>query len=138
MRLAASLLVAAGLVLSGLPHVFCACGCGGPHGGEARAAEPEPSCPGCAREDRPKPAESPEPCECPGCELVVAAVWPAPKSLPAPSSSAAWQEVSSAPVGVVVSSPKAAETGLPRDVGPPGRSSRPSAALPILLGHLLF
>jgi len=116
-----------GLLLGGVPHAFCACGCG--DGVEQKAAR---KCPHC--DDQGTPAdENPNPCKCRNCSLVKAVVGASPAN-----------DYSLRPIFRLTSTPIPSVQGVAGQpvhrgsaMESPG-SLPPPCGLPILLEHLLF
>jgi len=130
MRACFSAVILLGLVLSGLPHTFCNCGCG-----EAAVENSEPSCRSCCAGQGEQTPEQSKPCKCPDCR-VVTAVLPAPMTK-APSldrTSSVLPASTARNVQAVVCSASENFGGaiLSQALPPPG------GGLPILLEHLLF
>lgn len=119
-----------GLVLTGLPHAFCDCGCGEP----AKPVEVA-LCPHCDKTPDDAAPDRSKPCQCRQCELVDALP-------PGPLATAPSLDVTShidtpavAAVLPLASASAREKTGRanPVDVLP-----RYGCALTILLGHLLL
>lgn len=124
------------VVLSGMPHVFCACGCSGTVGrGAARHHDSAPACPHCASHRSHSPQDSPRPCECPHCRQVQATAPDRPATTHSPAGGA-WLGV--APPAAMLAPLAIQECPFAADVGPPADSPGPLCPLPILFGHLLF
>jgi hypothetical protein len=136
MKSTVSLLLAMALVLSGLPRMLCACGASS--GCRSQIVDGGSVCPGCSRANSKKPAKAPEPCECPCCNLdrVVAVPGSPPSAAPVPAVGG--YEDDAPPIVWVAEPRRVIVAVLGHDLRPPALSNRPSAALPILLGHLLI
>jgi hypothetical protein len=130
MRKFLRLAIVVALVLLGLPHVFCACGCA--------AAKEEVSASGksCCGHDNDQPAEKDsKPCECQSC-LKVDAVLPGPEVSDAPGQRCFGAEPGSA--GPCVRTAECRMAGALGGAGPPVDLPPPSCGLPVLLGRLLL
>ena len=122
--------LAVGLVLLGVPHLFCACPA-------AQTVEPAnaASCSHCHDGQSDSAPQRSGPCQCRQCELVETVPSSPPVSVPLPSLFTCLcltlddQRVDPSP-------PCPSQIG--GGAGPPGSSAGPSRPLPILLGHLLF
>jgi hypothetical protein len=135
MRLGLHIALAILVAVAGLPHVFCACGCVRPQTAEAAQETSAPSCPHCRPAHSEPTPEKPQPCKCGNCDQILVVPSSPPVTVAAVQPNfqvAVTPEVDG--LRVVVSQTRAHCEGT----GPPGLSPRPSSALPILLGHLLF
>lgn len=136
MKSTVSLLLAAALVLSGLPHMFCACGASS--GCQTRIVDGGSTCPGCSPAKSEKPIKDSEPCECPCCNVGRGVAIPASPLGAALVPVVGWYEDDVTPIIWVAEPHQVTVAVLGHDLRPPAISNRPSAALPILLGHLLI
>ena len=116
-----------GLLLGGVPHALCACGCG--DGVEQKA---ERKCPHCDDRDAPT-GEEPNPCKCRNCSLVKAVVGASPAN---DHSFRPVFRLASAPVPSV--QPVAVRSVSHGSAMESPGSLPPPCGLPILLEHLLF
>ncbi len=130
MRHSVNLAIILGLVLSGLPHAFCNCGCA-----ETAVREAAPSCPHCGGDDSDSTPRQSNPCECQVCQIVKG-VPPGPV-VKAPSLDLS-SRVSSAPSGLSVQGVLGHSPEQICGASPPTALPRSYCALPILFGHLLF
>ena len=125
-----SAVIVLGLVLSGLPHAFCNCGCA-----EVAGKKSEPSCRSCCDSHGEQSSENPKPCKCRVCR-VVKAVPPGPMakapSLDRTSSVLPMSAALNVRAVVFSASEKSGGAILSQALPPP------ACGLPILLGHLLF
>ncbi len=124
------LAIVVGVVFSGLPHAFCACGCM-----PATVEKSHSSGHSCCDSSGEKAPEGPEPCKCRTCD-VAKAVPPAPaaRASSLKLSSCCVPTAMTPSVHLVVCHHPERIGGLgPRQALPP-----PPCALPILLEHLLF
>jgi hypothetical protein len=123
------------VVLATSPHLLCACGC--LDLGVAGVAKQQDlrNCSHCHPTDSEPTPQYPQPCESCNCDL-------APVVAPDPPVAARPLELGwHVDVAVDAESLQVASTFAPVDreqTGPPSLSSHPSAALPLLLEHLLF
>ncbi len=140
MRILAVYAVAIGLVLGGFPHP-CKCECAQTAAAlsavpAATPATPSDStCPYChSGQSEPTP-DTPRPCKCGTCELVLAVADSSPEKALSPDS---FGRTQFAPVDLRVASLDTPTLVKQSPTAPPGMMSPSRCALPILLGHLLF
>ena len=130
-----SIVLAAAIALTGVPHVFCACGCGGSSELEQIDAR-APVCPFCGnhRPDQ-TPDDCPAPCKCGSCDIIDAIVTgrTTPISLMAAVGCVGLEHLPS------LSEPAQASTpGVRSGVELPAHLAGLHCALVIFLGHLLL
>lgn len=123
------------LALASVPHLACACGCSVTKATDVTVCPSSTRCPRCPTDDSNQTPHRPHPCECGNCDQVLA-IMPGPAVAVTETIGEMCQRVVlDAPS--VEPAPQQASTE-PRITGPPGQSSHPSRAIPILLGHLLL
>jgi hypothetical protein len=135
MKTLTTLLLAIFVALAGVPHAFCACGCGG----LAEVVLPEVAegiCPHCCNsQSRPEPSEPSRRCKCQTCEVV--------ESLPpGPANSAPSPEQlrleNLTQTSFLAESALAPRPEACSGTAPPGHFMGSRCALVLLLGRLLL
>ncbi len=129
------ILMAVALALASVPHLLCACDCYVAKATDVADRLSPPRCPHCLADDSSQPPQHPHPCECGNCDQVLAAV-PGPTVAVAATVGETCLRIVPDAVSIEPA-PQQASTEH-RITGPPGQSSHPSRAIPILLGHLLL
>lgn len=155
--------LAAALVVAGMPHALCFCGCAGaraqavdlqasgPADRPGETAARSGACPYCCGAERLGPAVAqeqqagqashqscpdPPPCRCADCQPVLAVPPNGQAGVALPAASPGWLWSVVAPVSVTMdaSGPGVAHCGL----GPPDRRLLSGSEICLLLGRLLF
>ncbi|MEA1950814.1 MAG: hypothetical protein U9N87_05485 [Planctomycetota bacterium] len=127
------------LALASVPHLMCACGCSIAKTTDVAGCQTPPYCPHCPMhspaDNSNQTPQRPHPCECGNCDRILAAV---PSHVVAVAASGG--EICPHIVADTASVQPATQQLLTesRGTGPPGQTSHPSIAIPILLGHLLL
>lgn len=129
------IMMAVVLALASVPHLVCACGCSVAKAADVTIFPSPPHCPHCPTDDSSQTPHRPHPCGCGNCDQVLAAVPGPAVAVVAAVDETCLRILLDAPS--VEPAPQQASTE-PRITGPPGQSSHPSRAIPILLGHLLL
>ena len=136
MQYVLNIALAAVMALSGLPHVFCACGCAGGEDAPAAKKRSAPACPHCRPANQGDSAQkAPRPCECPRSDRVQATSQTVTVQVSQPETgpwSAAAQE---AAILFADSDWRPDRSGA---LGPPGSLAATATSIPILLGRLLL
>jgi hypothetical protein len=130
MHVCLRLAIVAAVVLSGLPHAFCACGCK-----PATVEESRASCHSCCDASPQQDSEPSEPCKCRTCHVAKAVP-------PAPAARAPALEPTAGCVSMVAVPSERLTVGDGPDgfgiAGPPQALPPPNCSLSILFGHMLL